>query len=32
VEEVIETPVAEVALEAPAAEEVAADEKPAEQA
>jgi hypothetical protein len=32
VEEVIETPVAEVAVETPAVEEVAAEEKPAEQA
>jgi ribosomal protein L19 len=32
VEEVVETPVAEVAVETPAAEEVAAEEKPAEQA
>ena len=32
VEEVIETPVAEVAVETPAGDEVAAEEKPAEQA
>jgi large subunit ribosomal protein L19 len=32
VEEVIETPVAEVAVETPAVDEVAAEEKPAEQA